>query len=196
MSKPECKHHNCRRPGGKALGYCNAHYDRQRKGRPMDPPIRKHGASDEERFWAKVNKTEACWTWTGATYNGYGVVRAGGKAQLAHRVLYAWTKGAIPEGVQLDHMCHNRACVNPSHIRFADWETNGQNRASANKNSKTGIRGVYWNKDRRGWFSAITLNREVIRRGPFQRLQDAEDAATELRREHMPFSLMDRKKVS
>ena len=192
----ECKHPGCERPKGKALGYCNAHYDRGRKGKPMDPPIRKHGASDEERFWEKVTKTDSCWLWTGATYNGYGVVRAEGKSQLAHRVLYAWSKGAIPDGTQLDHMCHNRGCVNPSHIRFADWETNGQNRASANKNSKTGIRGVYWNKGRNGWFAAITLGPDVIRRGPFEEIGDAETAAIELRRVHMPFSLMDRKKVS
>lgn len=194
--KPECKYHNCSRPAGKALGYCNAHYDRNRKGKPMDPPIRNHWASAEERFWAKVHKTDSCWLWTGATYNGYGIFRQDGKAQLAHRVLHRWTKGPIPDGIQLDHMCHNRSCVNPDHVRFSDWETNGQNRASANKNSKTGIRGVYWNKERLGWFAAITLSREVIRRGPFAEISDAEKAAVELRQTHMPFSLLDRKEVS
>ena len=192
----ECKHPTCDRPIGKALGYCNAHYARHRKGKPMDPPILKHGASDEERFWEKVNKTDSCWLWTGAKQNGYGIARADGKAQLAHRVSFAWSKGMIPEGTQLDHMCHNRSCVNPDHVRFADWETNGQNRARANKNSKTGIRGVYWNKGRNGWFAAITLGPEVIRRGPFEEIGDAEKAAIELRRTHMPFSLLDRKKVS
>lgn len=194
--KPECKYHNCSRPSGKALGYCDAHYNRSRLGKPMDPPIRNHWASDQERFWEKVNKTESCWVWMGAKYKGYGAFRLDGKSQLAHRVLYAWTKGEIPAGAQLDHMCHNRSCVNPSHIRFADWETNGQNRARANKNSKSGIRGVYWNKERRGWFAAVTLGPEVIRRGPFSKISDAEKAAVELRQEHMPFSLMDRKKAS
>lgn len=192
--KPECKHHNCSRPAGKALGYCNAHYDRNRTGKPMDPPIRKHGASDEERFWAKVNKTETCWVWTGAKYNGYGVCRVSGAARLAHRVSYKWAKGGIPEGEQLDHMCHNRACVNPAHVRFADHALNQQNRASANRNSKSGIRGVYWIKERGGWMAAITLNRKVYRRGVFDDMAEAEQAAIDLRREYMPYSLMDKKR--
>jgi len=196
MEATECKYPNCSRPIGKALGYCNAHYDRQRKGKPMDPPIRNKWASDEERFWAKVDKSGACWQWTGASHMSYGIFRFNGSSRLAHRVAYAWENGDIPEGAQLDHMCHNRSCVNPEHIRFADWETNGQNRARANKNSKTGIRGVYWNKGRRGWFAAITLGPDVIRRGPFDEIKDAENAAIELRRTHMPFSLMDRKKAS
>lgn len=192
----ECKHWNCARPTGKALGYCNAHYDRQRKGKPMDPPILKYAPNDEQRFWLKVNKTDSCWLWTGAKHKGYGVARVGGSARLAHRVAWTWTRGVIPAGAQLDHMCHNRACVNPEHIRFSDWETNGQNRAGANKNSRTGIRGVYWNEDRRGWFAAITLANEITRRGPFSEISAAEQAAIELRRQHMPFSVLDRKEVS
>ena len=191
-----CKHPGCSRPKGKALGYCNAHYARQAKGKDMDAPIRNKWASDEERFWTKVDKSGTCWRWTGATHRGYGIFRLHGQSRLAHRVANAWERGEIPEGAQLDHMCHNRSCINPEHIRFADWETNGQNRARANKNSKTGIRGVYWNKGRNGWFAAITLGPDVIRRGPFEELGDAEKAAIKLRREHMPFSLMDRKKVS
>lgn len=194
--KPKCKHHNCSRASGKALGYCDAHYGRNRKGKPMDPPVRDHWATEEERFWAKVQKTESCWLWVGAAFNGYGIFRSDGKSQLAHRVLYRWAKGPIPEGVQLDHMCHRRSCVNPEHLRFADWETNGQNRASANRNSKSGIRGVYWNKERRGWFAAVTLGPNVIRRGPFNDIDAAEQSAVELRQKHMPFSILDRKEVS
>jgi len=162
----------------------------------MDAPIRRKFDSDEERFWVKVNKTDSCWLWTGATTAKYGVFRINGGNSVAHRVSYQWAKGEIPEGVQLDHMCHNRSCVNPDHLRFSDWETNGQNRVSANKNSKSGVRGVYWVEVRGGWFAAITINHEVTRRGPFDDIRDAEKAAIDMRIEHMPYSLMDQRKVS
>ena len=194
MDAAECKHPNCSRPIGKALGYCNAHYNRQRKGKPMDPPIRNHWASDQERFWAKVNKTDTCWIWTGAKYNGYGVFRSDGASRLAHRMAYKWANGEIPEGEQLDHMCHNRSCVNPSHIRFANHALNQQNRAAANRNSKSGIRGVYWVEARNGWMASIMLNRKMYRRGPFDDIAEAERAAIDLRREHMPYSLMDKER--
>lgn len=74
----------------------------------------------EERFWVKVNKTETCWLWAGATNGvGYGVIGRGGRGSgnaYAHRLSYEWAKGPIPEGLDLDHLCRNRACVNPDHL--------------------------------------------------------------------------------
>lgn len=192
-----CKHPGCDGTKVKALGYCAAHYTRHSRGQDMDAPIMRSTRTDEERFWSKVDRSGECWTWTGATFNGYGVFRLDGKAQLAHRVARRWIKGEIPDGEQLDHTCHNRACVNPNHLRFADHATNGQNRASANRNSKSGVRGVYWNQERNGWMAGVTLRRVTYRRGPFSTIGEAEQAAIELRREHMPYSLMDKeRKVS
>lgn len=194
--EPKCKQPNCTMPKGRALGYCNAHYTRRARGKPMDAPIRNAWATDDERFWAKVDKSGTCWLWTGAKLNGYGVFRIDGGAQIAHRVSYKWAKGEIPEGVQLDHKCHNRSCINPDHLRFADHALNGQNRASANKNSKSGVRGVYWNADRKGWFAAVTIAETVHREGPFEDVHAAERAAIGMRRELMPYSLMDQRKVT
>lgn len=71
-----------------------------------------------DRFWAKVNKTDdGCWNWTGAVYvNGYGKTSVDKKEQLAHRVAYRLVRGEIPGGLQLDHLCRNRICVNPDHL--------------------------------------------------------------------------------
>ena len=48
--------------------------------------------------------------------NGYGQFRVGTQRKLAHRVAYEWSLGEIPEGLDLDHLCRVRNCVNPSHL--------------------------------------------------------------------------------
>ena len=58
-----------------------------------------------------------CWTWTGARNSkGYGSVGVNGKSQLAHRVAYELLVGEIPAGLQIDHLCRNKACCNPAHL--------------------------------------------------------------------------------
>lgn len=71
------------------------------------------------RFWMKVNKTETCWLWTGGRKtNGYGAFWvAPGKLRTAHRVAWELTTGNVPDGVELDHLCRVRHCVNPEHLQ-------------------------------------------------------------------------------
>lgn len=190
----ECIHPGCGEPKGKALGFCNAHYLRRSRGRDMDKPVRKHNATDEERFWPKVDRSGDCWLWTAAMAgdgNAYGVFRMGGRNVLAHRVSYAWAHGDIPDGYEVDHMCFNKACVNPAHLRLLNHIENGQNRTSANSNSKSGVRGVYMVNGR--WLARAMINRVVYRIGLFDDLDDAEMAITKWRREHMPASIQDQR---
>lgn len=70
-----------------------------------------------ERFWAKVEKTEACWLWSASrNQDGYGLFSIEGRHNVAHRVAYEWLIGPIPTGLQLDHLCRVRNCVNPEHL--------------------------------------------------------------------------------
>lgn len=145
----------------------------------------------EERFWPKVDKTGDCWTWTARVRNGYGLFQIGGIAQSAHRVSYELAHGPIPEGMQVDHTCHNRACVNPDHLRLVTHAQNHQNRSGAQINSKSGIRGVYRLRNGR-WAAQAQLDGKNRHLGCFGTAEEAGTAISAWRREHMPWSVLDR----
>jgi len=75
----------------------------------------------EDRFWAKVEKTETCWLWTAwKDKNGYGGLSKGAKREgywRAHIYSYILHKGPVPEGYIVEHKCNNPSCVNPDHLR-------------------------------------------------------------------------------
>ena len=71
-----------------------------------------------ERFWPKVDRQPSgCWSWA-ASRNayGYGQMKVGPRPQLAHRISYELHRGPVPDGLELDHLCRNAACVNPDHL--------------------------------------------------------------------------------
>lgn len=71
-----------------------------------------------ERMLANyVEITDSCWIWRGSVQaNGYGKTGMNGKTVLVHRVFYEHFKGKINPGKQVDHLCKNTLCVNPSHL--------------------------------------------------------------------------------
>lgn len=79
-----------------------------------------------DRFWSKVDTTGLCWEWTASrNAKGYGCFRVADRRNAtAHRVAWEMLVGVIPEGMQLDHLCRNRSCVNPDHLEVVDGRTN------------------------------------------------------------------------
>jgi hypothetical protein len=88
-------------------GYCHMHYRRvQRTGSPQ-------GATPEWRFFTKVSQSGDCWEWHKTDRAGYGTQFY---AMLPHRWSYEYFRAPIPDGLELDHLCRNRRCVNPWHL--------------------------------------------------------------------------------
>jgi hypothetical protein len=69
-----------------------------------------------QRFWVMVDKTSTCWVWTGSKFEGYGRFWVSPRLVQAHRFSYELLVGPIPPGLQIDHLCRNRSCVNPAHL--------------------------------------------------------------------------------
>ena len=192
MSKT-CTHPGCDRAYS-CKGYCARHYARMRKGIDMDLPWLEY-QGPEASFWEKVQKSDHCWSWTGAkSQAGYGQMRVGGRLHLAHRLSYAWHRGEIPEGSYVDHKCWNALCVNPDHLRLATPGQNLQNLKGANSNSTSGYRGVHWVSREKKWRATAGLNGKVHYLGLYDYPEEAARIASDWRSEHMPYSQMDKKK--
>lgn len=75
------------------------------------------GIAELDRFWSKVDASGDCWEWQASKYwNGYGQAKLNGRGMNAHRVAWLILRGEIANGLQLDHLCRNRSCVNPDHM--------------------------------------------------------------------------------
>lgn len=103
-----------------AQGLCNSHYTQQRRGlilRPLrdrraEVPWRKLDAADAlAAAWtlAPIDPATGCRPWPTLNERGYGVVTIAGKLLRAHRFVWELAVGPIPDGLTLDHECHNRA---------------------------------------------------------------------------------------
>lgn len=132
-----------------------------------------------QRFVSKVSvQPDGCWLWTaGRTHDGYGEVSLDSQDLRAHRLAHVWATGDTIDGWDVDHRCRNRACVKPSHLRRVTHQQNTQNRAGANRNSKSGVRGVYWHKQMQRWEVRVQHSGRKYFLGYFTSLTDAAEAA-------------------
>lgn len=69
-----------------------------------------------------------CWEWPYVNAKGYGRTKIKGRQFYCHRLMAAAIYGPIPDDMQVDHLCHNRACCNPLHLEVVDYSTNQKRR--------------------------------------------------------------------
>ena len=71
-----------------------------------------------------------CDIWTGAkSGNGYGYKRVGKQMKRAHILAYEDLVGPVPEGLELDHLCNNRLCINVEHLEAVTHKENMKRQA-------------------------------------------------------------------
>lgn len=87
--------------------------------------LRKN-VSHQQRFeegYVRIPES-GCWIWIAAMSDGYGHFMVNGKLIKAHRYAYEQKHGPIPEGLQIDHLCRVRCCVNPAHLEAVTQQEN------------------------------------------------------------------------
>lgn len=132
-----CSITDCTRPH-KARSWCNTHYEQwRRNGDPLHQP-----PTLQERFENNIQRganPDDCWVWTGLLNNkGYGYLTDklhDRNVVLAHRLSYEFYVGPLPDPFgedrpELDHLCRNRACVNPHHLELVTHKINLQRAAA------------------------------------------------------------------
>lgn len=99
------------------VGLCHKHYARLRRHGDVNVTLRDTGPPMQRIQRRVAVDSSGCWLWTGTIDKaGYGRLSVGGRAWLAHRLSYELHVGPIPDGLELDHLCAVRGCVNPEHL--------------------------------------------------------------------------------
>ena len=77
-------------------------------------------------FLSRINKSDSCWNWTGSKFiTGYGYLYGINRTKVyAHRFSYFYFNNALDEKLVVDHLCNNRLCVNPEHLKLCSHKIN------------------------------------------------------------------------
>lgn len=158
-------------------GLCAGHHRQQKLGKELRPlraiSTAKDSMIDRLEAGSVLNPETGCKEWTRSrAHNGYGQITVNGRTRQAHRVSWEEKNGPIPNDRYVDHLCHNRSCINVDHLRLVTRYENQANRGSTS--SRSGYRGVY--QVGRRWKTAATHQGETRRLGTFDTPEEAYEA--------------------
>ena len=167
-----------------ARNLCNAHYGRWRTyGDPLKGYARR-GRTPSETLQLRATPSGDCLIWAASLSDrGYGRIFINGVFHMAHRFAWEQANGAIPPGMYIDHICHNRACVNVEHLRLATPQENTFNAGGASKSSTTKLRNVFFDSRRGKYRVQVMKDRKTHWGGYFESASEAARAAEALRAE-------------
>jgi len=125
-----------------------------------------------KRFWSKVEITKSCWNWIAfKDKDGYGQFGESSKIKhRSHRFSYELLESKIPKGLQLDHLCRNRGCVNPAHLQIVTSKENVRRSPSYNGSKTHCKRGhefnytntYYHQSNTRKYRNCVLCRREIL----------------------------------
>jgi hypothetical protein len=117
----------------RARSFCVNHYAKwQRNGTPDgNPRISNRSLSLAARLERRSERdpVTGCWLWQGTRHGGYGYIQYKGRRQLVHRASYKVHVGPIPNGLEIDHLCGVRRCLNPEHLEPVTHAENQRRKA-------------------------------------------------------------------
>lgn len=184
-----CSFDNCGRPHA-AKGLCATHRRQQKRGEDLKPlrPQASPSATIEERLALRSERRGSCLVWTGATWvGGYGIVRFGGRNVATHRAAWESENGPIPEGMEIDHVCGNRPCLEVSHLRLSTRKQNVEYLTGLKSNNRTGMRGVDLAASGKRWTARIRHEGVSMHLGTFDTAEEADAAVRAKRAELFTF---------
>lgn len=135
---------------------------------------RRKAQSVDHAFQLYAQPEGECIVWTGSTRAGYGRVSTPQGRRQAHRVSYERSVGPVPEGMEIDHICFNKACIKPQHLRPVTRKQNMEHKPGAYANSQSGVRGVHPYKGR--WKGEVNHNKKAYLAGYFDSVEEAAEA--------------------
>lgn len=98
-------------------GYCPKHYMRLKNRGTLDVTIRRDWSPLQRILQKTITLSNGCLEFIGARSGGYGQISVGNRRMRAvHLVVYEHFNGSTPKGMEIDHICRNRACCNPWHL--------------------------------------------------------------------------------
>lgn len=150
--------------------------------------------SAAERLAKRTKRVGECLIWQGYCQpSGYGQTGHNGEVEQVHRVAW-WEagKGDIPEGLMLDHICHNKSCCEVTHLRIVTRKQNAENIAKLPSNNKSGYRGVSYYKRDGTWTAQMGHNGGNLYLGRYSTPEEAHAVALAKRLELQTHNDIDR----